>query len=122
MLSPDHVCKRESKLARAFPLPAADGACASTGKCSQAIPTGKEGQEHLLNFVSYPAVPDLLPILLERPEAITHSGLASSSPIIVHQQRQAPIVPSCFPEAGEDQEKQLEEEGRGEVKGFATGS
>lgn len=38
---------------------------------------------------------------------LTRSGLVSSSPIVVHQQRQAPIVPSRFPKAGEDQEEKL---------------
>lgn len=67
--SPDGACKRKSKLAWPFPLPAADGACASMGKGSQAIPSGKEGQEHLLSFsVGHPAVPALLPALLERLE------------------------------------------------------
>lgn len=36
-------------------------------------------------------------ILLEENGAITCSSSASSSPIIVHQKCQAPVVPSCFP-------------------------
>lgn len=54
---------------------------------------------------------------LERLKPITGSSLVACSPIIVHQQCQAPIVPSCFPKAGEDQEKELEEEGR-DSEGF----
>lgn len=67
--SPDGACEKESKLAWDFPLPAADSACASMGKGSQAIASGKEGQEHLLSLsMGHPTAPALLPALLERLE------------------------------------------------------
>lgn len=56
----------------------------------------------------------------ERLEPITCSSLVACSPIVVHQQCQASIVPSCFPKAGEDQEKELEEEGK-DSEGFCHG-
>lgn len=61
----------------------------------QAVPS-REGQEHQWNSMSchsagLPSNP------LEENGAITCSSSASYSPVIVHQQCQAPIVPSCFP-------------------------
>jgi len=105
-----------------FPSPCSSQCLCPHGPGKPGHSQQEGGTGHLLSFfMGHPTVLALLPALLERPEP-SPTGTLSCLPIIVHQQRQAPIVPSCFPKAGEDQEEKLEEEGRGEVQGFAVGS